>query len=188
MLGVGCSVLGSGSGLPIFSATFGHNERKRLFCYGLRTGILLTCSGFVVDLILAPGNCNDSHMLANYLDECVEADRSLVGQAWVMDKGFRNRAIVAWAKQRQGLDPLPRQQDPADSPPSYWQLTLDRVRKPIEGVISFHTECLGIEHTRAKTDWGLYRRVQAKATAVALARYFNRTLGLEAMNFARYAV
>ena len=32
------------------------------------------------------------------------------------------------------------------------------------------------------------RRLQAKATAVSLARYFNRALGLDPLDLARYAV
>ena len=44
------------------------------------------------------------------------------------------------------------------------------------------------ETVYAGTDLGLYRRTQAKATAFALARYFNRVLGLEPLNIARYAV
>jgi hypothetical protein len=47
---------------------------------------------------------------------------------------------------------------------------------------------LRIEHLLVKTDWGLYRRTQAKATAFTLVRYFNRVLGLEPLNVARYAV
>jgi hypothetical protein len=47
---------------------------------------------------------------------------------------------------------------------------------------------LGIEHLLVKTDIGLYRRTQAKATAFWLARYFNDLLGVEPMNIARYAV
>ena len=55
-------------------------------------------------------------------------------------------------------------------------------------MIATLTECLGIEHILAKTDCGLYRRLQAKATAFSLARYFNRVLGRDPMDFARYAV
>lgn len=176
------------SGLPLTSATFGRNDRKRLYYYGLRPGVLITFSGFIVDLILAPGNCNDTRLLANYLDECVEREQNLAGQAWVMDKGFRNRTIVAWAKERLGLELLPQQQELPDAPPSFWQATLERVRKPIESVISVLTECFGIEHMLVKTECGVYRRVQAKATAFSLARYFNRVLNLDAMNVARYAV
>jgi hypothetical protein len=176
------------SGLPLTSATFGRHDSKRLFYYGLRPGVLITFSGFLVDLILAPGNCNDTRLLANYLDECVEREQDLSEQAWVMDKGFRNRRLVAWAKARLGLVLLPQQQQPPGALPSFWQRTLERVRKPIEGVISVLTECFGIEHLLVRTESGAYRRVQAKATAFSLARYFNRVLGLEGLNIARYAV
>ena len=55
-------------------------------------------------------------------------------------------------------------------------------------MISVLTECFGIEHILVRSDLGLYRRTQAKATAFSLARYFNQALGLEPMNIARYAV
>jgi len=40
----------------------------------------------------------------------------------------------------------------------------------------------------ARSDEGIYRRTQAKATAFSLARYFNTALGLDTMNVTRYAV
>ena len=67
-------------------------------------------------------------------------------------------------------------------------LNYSKIRKPIAGVLSVFTECLGIEHLLVKTDIGIYRRTQAKATAFSLARYFNQLLGTEPMNIARYAV
>ncbi len=176
------------SSLPIESAQFGWNETKRLYYYGLRPHLLLTLSGFVVDLFLAPGNCNDTPGLAAYLDECVDQGRDVSGQAWIMDKGYCNRKLALWAKERLGLTLLARQKERRGALPSSWQATLDQVRKPIEGVISVLATCFGIEQLRVKTDRGLYRRVQAKATAFSLARYINRALGLEAMNIARYAV
>ena len=176
------------SSLPISGATFGYNAAKKQFFHGLHPQLLLTGSGFIDDLILAPGNCNDTPALAFYLDECVELGRQLVGQVWVMDNGYSNPALIRWAKERLGLTLLVRQRDRRGSPPSFWQRTLDHVRKPIEGMIAMLTECLGIEHILAKTDLGMYRRLQAKATAVSLARYFNRVLGLDPMDLARYAV
>jgi hypothetical protein len=176
------------SSLPISGATFGYNAAKKQFFHGVRPQLLLTGSGFIDDLILAPGNCNDTPALAFYLDECVELGRQLVGQVWVMDNGYSNPALTRWAKERLGLTLLVRQRDQRGIPPSFWQRTLDQVRKPIEGLIATLTECLGIEHILAKTDLGIYRRLQAKATAVSLARYFNRVLGLDPMDLARYAV
>lgn len=176
------------SSLPVSGATFGYNAAKKQFFHGLRPQLLLTGSGFIDDLILAPGNCNDTPALAFYLDECVELGRELAGQVWVLDNGYSNPALVRWAQTRLGLTLLVRQRDRPGELPSSWQQTLDRVRKPIEGLIATLTECLGIEHILARTDLGLYRRMQAKATAVSLARYFNRALGLDLLDLARYAV
>jgi hypothetical protein len=176
------------SSLPISGATFGYNQAKCRFYHGLRPQLLITFSGFIVDLALFPGNRNDQPALAAYLDECVEQGRILAGQVWVLDKGYGKQALVALAKEKLGLTLLVRKRDKGGETPSSWQLTLDRVRKPIEAVLSVLTECFGIEHPLAKTDIGLYRRVQAKATAFTLARYFNEALGLQPMNIARYAV
>lgn len=178
----------SQSSLPISSATFGYNASKKQYFYGLHPQLLITGSGFIDDLIPAPGNCSDTPALAFYLDECVELGRELAGQIWVMDKGYSNPRLVAWAQEQLGLTLLVRRRGRREELPSFWQQTLDHVRKPIEGLIATLTECLGIEHLLARTDAGLYRRLQAKATALALARYFNRALGLDPMDFARYAV
>jgi hypothetical protein len=176
------------SSLPIPNATFGWNASKRQYFYGLRPQILLTASGFIEDLVLAPGNWADPVALAAYLDECVACGRELLGQAWVLDKGYWSPTIAAWAKEHLGLTLLVRRRDRGEEPPSFWQQTLDRVRKPIEGVLSVLTECMGIEHLLARSEVGLYRRTQAKATAYTLGRYINRVLGLEPMDLARYAV
>jgi hypothetical protein len=176
------------STLPISGATFGYNSSKKQFYHGLHPQLLITGSGFIEDVILAPGNCNDAPALAFYLDECVEQGRTLRGQSWVMDKGYISALLVEWAREHLGLTLLMRQRDRKGEEPRAWQQTLDRIRKPIEGVVSVLTESFGIEHVLAKTDHGIYRRVNAKATAFSLARYFNRVLGLEPMNIVRYAV
>ena len=176
------------SSLPIESAAFGYNAAKRQFYYGLRPHLLVTLSGFIQDLVLAPGNCNDTPGLAAYLDECVEQGRDLAGQVWVRDKGYWNRKIARLAQERLGLTLLARQPERNGEGASAWQLTLDQIRKPVEAVISVLTECFGIEQILARTEMGIYRRTQAKATAFTLGRYFNRLLHLEPMNLARYAV
>jgi hypothetical protein len=175
------------SSLPIRSAAFGWNASKRQYFYGLRPQLLMTASGFLDDLVLAPGNYHDPVALAAYLDECVETGRDLRGQVWVMDKGYWSPKIAVWAQERLGLTLLARRKGRKRGP-SFWQESLDRVRKPIEGVLSVLTECFGIEHLLARSEIGLYRRAQAKATAFTLGRYINRVLGLEPMDLARYAV
>ena len=176
------------STLPISSSAFGYNSSKRCWYFGLRPGILITGSGFIEDVILSPGNCNDTPMLARYLDERIERGLDVSGQDWFMDKGFISAELDKWAKENLSLNLLVRQKDKPGQAPAFRQQLIDKIRKPIEGVISVLTECFGIEHILARTDIGLFRRVQAKATAFSLARYFNKVLGRQPMGIAAYAV
>jgi hypothetical protein len=176
------------SGQPISGSGFAYNSSKEEYYFGLHPGLVLTESGFIEDIILAPAHFGDVSWLEAYLDECLEHDRDLAGQEWVMDKGFVSKALKQRADALLKVRLLARQRDYADEEPDFWQKLLDRVRKPIEGVISFLTECFGIEHILVRSDIGLYRRTQAKATAFSLARYFNEVLGIAPMNVARYAV
>jgi hypothetical protein len=176
------------SSQPISGSGFAYNASKRQFYFGLHPGVLLTERGSIEDIILAPAHVGDVALLAAYLDECMEQERDLSGQEWILDKGFVSQALATAAKTLLGVRLLARQRDYGEQEPAFWQRLLDRLRKPIEGVISVLTECLGIEHLLVKSDMGLYRRTQAKATAFSLARYFNDVLGIEPMNIARYAV
>lgn len=176
------------STLPLDDATFGYNSSKKQYYYGLHPGLLLTGSGYIDDLILAPGNMFDTKLLARYLDECHMEGRDISRQDWIMDKGFWNKSLAQVARQLFGVNLIARERDYKDQEPSAWQRLIDTVRKPIENVISVLTNCFGIENILARTDSGLYRRAQAKATAFSLARYFNAVLGQEPMNIARYAV
>jgi hypothetical protein len=179
---------------PISGAEFGYNSSKKQFYFGLHPALLMTGSGYIEDIILAPGSCSDPHLLASYLAECQREGRDLSGQDWVMDKGFIGKALVQAAKEQEDVCLLVRERDyqkhwyQKQMPPVFWQCLLDKVRKPIEGVIGTLTECFGIEHMLARSDAGIDRRTQAKATAFSLARYFNQALGIEPMNIARYAV
>ena len=86
------------STLPISGATFGRAANKKLFFHGLRPQLLITASGFIDDLVLCPGNCNDTPALAFYLDECVELGRSLAGQTRVADNGYSKPTQIPRAK------------------------------------------------------------------------------------------
>ncbi len=179
---------------PISGAEFGYNSSKKQFFFGLHPAVLMTASGFIEDIALAPGSCSDPHFLAAYLAECQREGRALCGQDWVMDKGYTGKALAQAAREQEDACLLARERDyqrhwyQKDLPPVFWQTLLDKVRKPIEGVIGTLTECFGIEHILARSDAGIDRRTQAKATAFSLARYFNQALGIEPMNIARYAV
>jgi len=179
------------SSQPISGSAFGYNSSKRQYFFGLHPGLLVTGTGFIEDIVLAPGNCSDITLLSAYLDQCIDEGRDLSHQEWAMDKGFFSKPLKQEASRRTGVNLMARQRDyglkEGEQPP-FWQQMLDQLRKPIEGIISVLTECFGMEHLLVKTEWGIYRRAEAKITAFSIARYFNQVLNLEPMNIARYAV
>lgn len=118
--------------------------------------------------MFAPGDCNDTPALAFYLDGCVEQGRRVAGQVWADDNGYSNPKLRRWAQTRLELTFIVRQRDLKGEPPSICQHPLDRVRKPMEGVLSVLAVCFGIERLLAKTGWGIYLRTEAKATAFSL--------------------
>jgi hypothetical protein len=162
------------SNQPVEGSAFGYCASKRQFYFGLRPHVLATFSQYLVDLILAPGNCSDVKALALYLDECAAAAVSLVGQTWLVDFGYRSKKVEQQARLRHGLTLLVGQ-------PAEW-------RRPIEGIISVLCHLFHLEDVLATTGIGLYRRFQAKITAFNLGRYFNHVLGREPLDLARYAV
>jgi len=103
-------------------------------------------------------------------------------------KGFVSKKLVQAAKSLLGLTLLIRPRDYKGRFVAFVQHGLDKVRKPIEGVIWVLTENFGLEHILVRSDIGLYRRTQAKATAFSLGRYFNEVLGMAPMDITRYAV
>lgn len=176
------------SSQPISGSGFAYNSSKKEYYFGLHPGLIMTESGFIVDIVLAPACFSDVTWLEAYLDECLEHARDLAGQEWIMDKGFVSKFLKERAKVLLNVTLLARQRDGKNKEVNFWQNLLDRIRKPIEGAISVLTECFGIEHILVRSDIGLYRRTQAKATAFSLARYFNEVLGIAPRNIARYAV
>jgi hypothetical protein len=176
------------SSQPISGSSFAYNSSKRQYYFGLHPGLLLTEHAYVDDLFLAPGYLADVDLLSAYLDECIEQGRDLNGQQWIGDKGFVSKEIKQAALSLLGLTLLIRQRDYKGRFTPFFQHLLDAIRKPIEGVISVLTENFGLEHILVRNDIGLYRRVQAKATAFSLARYFNDVLDVMPLNVSRYAV
>src|SRR2546430_12098734 len=106
--------------LPVSGATFGYNASKKQFFHGLHPQLLLTGSGFIDDLILAPGNCNDPPALALYLDECVELGREPGGHGWGLGNGSSDPQIVRWAEERRGLTSLGPPRARPGEPPRLW--------------------------------------------------------------------
>lgn len=179
------------STIPITS-WFGYNASKKQYYFGLHPLLVVTESGFIQDILLAPGNWPDTGLLAAYLEQCRSEGKDLSFQHWILDKGFFDQDLIDRAHRLLGIhlhvrkpkyrgprrkakqtEGQPQAQEQEEQPPSFSQQLLDRLRKPIEGVVSALSECFGIERLLARTDRGVYRRVEAKATAFSLARYFN---------------
>ncbi len=173
---------------PISGSSFGYNSSKKTYYFGLHPLLLLTEHGYIEDLFLAPGYLGDVDLLTAYLDEGIEQGREVSGQEWIGDKGFISQALAQAAQSLLGLTLLIRQRDYKGRFVPFFQHLLDKLRKPIECVISVLTENFGMEHILVRSDIGLYRRTQAKATAFSLARYFNEVIGIAPMTIARYAV
>ena len=97
-----------------------------------------------------------------------------------MDKGFGHKALTQAAAVQEDVFLLARCRDykkawyEKEMPPVFWQLLLDKIRKPIEGVISVLTECLGIEHILARSDAGIYRRTAGQSHGVFIGPLLQR--------------
>jgi hypothetical protein len=173
------------SSLPISGSSFAYHSSKQEYYFGLHPGLLLTESGYSDALFLASGYLADADLLTAYLDACIERGRDVSGQEWIGDQGF---VLKQAAKSVLGLTLRIRQRAYKGRLVAFFQPLLDKLSKPIEGVISVLTENFGLEPILVRRDLGLYRRTQAKATAFSLARCFNDVLGIAPMDIARYAV
>ncbi len=175
------------SSQPISGEAWGYCSSKKQYYFGLHPLALVTEDGFVDELFLAPGDMGDSPLLTSFLNECRRLGKDISGQEWIGDKGFVEKAREMWAKSQFGLTLHIRQRDYKDWIPTFQKL-LDRLRRPIEGLLSVLTDGFHLSDMLVKTDIGIYRRVEAKITAFNLARYFNLVLGRELSDVARYAV
>jgi hypothetical protein len=193
------------SSIPITGETFGYCASKKEYYFGLHPLALMTETGFVDELFLAPGNMSDSDLLNHFLSECERERKPISGQVWVGDKGFVSKSRQCWAKAILGVDLQMRMRDYGKKCSEYlrkkdsfapfqegvvpfFQRLLDYIRHPIEGFLSVLTHSYHLADMLVKTDIGIYRRVEAKITAFNVARYFNLVLGKPLTDVSRYAV
>lgn len=178
----------SQSSRPISGSDFAWNASKKEFYFGLHPQLIITEKGYIEDIFLAPAQVADVQGLASYLDECAELKRDVSGQEWILDKGYVSKELKDVALKVFNVKLLARNRDKKGVKPDFWERLGDKLRRPIEGVVSFLTECFNIEHVLVRSDMGIYRRAQAKATAFTLGRYLNEALGKPALSIAAYAV
>ncbi len=163
---------------------FAWNASKKAFYFELHPQPVITEKGCIEDIFLAPAQVSDVQGLASYLDERAELKRDASGQEWILDKGYASKDLKAAALTMFNVKLLARNRDKKGVEPDFRQRLGDKLRSPIEGVVSFLTECFHIEHILAKSEIAIYRPTQAKATAFTPGRYLDEALANPAMSIA----
>ena len=160
---------GRGNGFDL--AEGGYCASKKLSFLGFKLGLLMTPHGIpdVYDLFSA--RPHDINLLED-----------LVGDAWDIialgDKGFINdpkRAALAEEQNTLLITYRRSNQKHQNSPLEQW--ALHTYRQLIETVYSQLDGHMHIQHTGAKTDMGLVKRVMGIITAFTLGIYLNFLLG-----------
>jgi len=160
---------GCGNGFEL--AEWGYCASKQLHYLGFKLGLLITAQGIpdVYDLFSA--RPHDMQLIDDLLGEA--HDIIALG-----DKGFisdSKRATLA-AEQQVILITYRRRNQKVQNTP-FEKCLLDTYRRLIETVFSQLDGHMHIEHTGAKTDVGLVKRVVGIVTAFTLGIYLNALLG-----------
>jgi hypothetical protein len=160
---------GRGNGFDL--AEWGYCASKKLHYLGLKLGLLITPQGIpdVYDLFSA--RPHDIRLL----DDLLGAAHDIIALA---DKGFisdpKREALAA--EQNVILITYRRRNQTVQNTP-FEKCLLDTYRRLIETVFSQLDGHMHIEHTGAKTDMGLVKRVVGIVTAFTLGIYPNALLG-----------
>ena len=155
------------SNQPISGSSFAYNSSKKEYYFGLHPGLLLTENGYIDDLFLAPGYMADVDLLTAYLDECIEEGQDVSGQEWIMDKGFVSKPLKQAAAQSVRADAVGPPARLQRTLAAFFQHLLDKLRKPIEGVIS------GVDRKpEHRASAGTYRHRRVSAHSGQSDRFF----------------
>jgi hypothetical protein len=152
-------------------ATFGKVASKKETIYGYKLHLLVTLSGVIVDVTLAPANATDLQVGVELLEAHTDID--VFG-----DKGYISAAEATrlWAANRIRLVTIPRRNQKQQVSAETARL-INGARQIIETVNDQLTEQFHMETNHAHTFWGLCTRLMSKLTAHTLSIYLNRLLG-----------
>jgi hypothetical protein len=160
---------GRGNGFEL--ADGGYCPSKKLKYLGFKLGLLITPQGIPDVYELFPARPHDVQLLEELLDE----SHDILALA---DKGFVSdpkRAALAEEQNVILITYRRRNQKRQNTPFEKW--LLDTYRQLIETVFSQLDGHMHIEHTGAKTDAGLAKRIVGIVTAFTLGIYLNALLG-----------
>jgi Transposase DDE domain len=162
---------GRGNGFDL--AEWGYCASKKLHYLGFKLGVVITAQGIPDNYDLFSARPHDVHLVQDLLGDA----RDLVALG---DKGF-----ISDPKHQQLLETQNvllityrrRNQKKQNTPLEEW--TLDTFRRLIETVFSQLDGHMHLEHTGAKTDNGLSKRIIGILTAYTCGIYLNTLLGRE---------
>ena len=159
------------------AAACGRGPAKQQRVYGCKLHLLLSHSGRILDVALAPANHRDGKLAAQLLE-----DQAGPGHppGWVVigDQGASNGPLQAQLAARQDLPLLTPQRKNQRAPlPAALPQAINHFRQRSETVKSQLVGPFRLHQHRAKSLFGLAARVQAKLAAHTLGLYLNHLLG-----------
>lgn len=154
----------------------GYCASKKLSFFGFKLGLVITPQGIPDRFELFPARPHDVTLLRELLDPLAEV--IVLG-----DKGFLDDDEACWLAQDQNVTLITyRRTNQHHQNSALEQWILRQHRQLIETIFSMLHDHMHLQHTGAKTDLGLFKRLAGIITAFTLAIYLNFLLGRPLLN------
>lgn len=154
----------------------GYCASKKLSFFGFKLGLVITPQGIPEHFELFPARPHDVTLLRELLDPFAQI--MALG-----DKGFIDDDEALWLDDDQNVTLITyRRSNQHQQNSALQQWILHQHRHLIETVFSMLENHLHLQHTGAKTDMGLFKRIAGIMTAFTLAIYLNFLLGRPLLN------
>lgn len=154
----------------------GYCASKKLSFFGFKLGLVITPQGIPEHFELFPARPHDVTLLRELLDPFSEIIA-------LGDKGFIDDDEALWLDEDQDVTLITyRRSNQLQQNSSLQQWILREHRQLIETIFSMLDNHMHLQHTGAKTDWGLFKRIAGIITAFTLAIYLNFLLGRPLLN------
>ena len=154
----------------------GYCASKKLSFFGFKLGLVITPQGIPEHFELFPARPHDVTLLRELLDPFSEIIA-------LGDKGFIDDDEAFWLDEDQDVTLITyRRSNQHQQNSSLQQWILRQHRQLIETIFSMLDSHMHLQHTGAKTDWGLFKRIAGIMTAFTFAIYLNFLLGRSLLN------
>jgi Transposase DDE domain len=154
----------------------GYCASKKLSFFGFKLGLVMTPQGIPDHFELFPARPHDVTLLRELLDPFAQI--MALGH-----KGFIDDDEALWLEDDQQVTLITyRRSNQHQQNSALQQWLLGQHRHLIETVFAMLVDHLHLQHTGAKTDLGLFKRIAGIMTAFTLAIYLNFLLGRPLLN------